>query len=192
MKTNYVKILNRMNKIIHRVNTRRQTDIRSGNKGLKVKWRRTWKMLRSNYFVMSALVLSAALASCDGHHDIIDTSMKVGHVLCTDGRVMPLEECDRQGKEPIAVVFHLGNDEKTEGKGYAVYLHDLQDEAFADSVGVAQGTSATCTRMTATPTPTGCMPTAAAARRRPMPYLRCGVTDRVPIFPRWRRCACCM
>ena len=142
MKTNYVKILNRMNKIIHRVNARRQTDIRSGNKGLRVKWRRTWKMLRSNYFVMSALVLSAALASCDGHHDIIDTSMKVGHVLCTDGRVMPFEECGHQGKVPIAVVFHLNNDEKMEGKGYAVYLRDLPYEAFADSVGVAQGTSA--------------------------------------------------
>lgn len=37
MKTNYVKILNRMNKIINRVNARRQTDIRSKNKGLKVK-----------------------------------------------------------------------------------------------------------------------------------------------------------
>lgn len=33
MKTNYVKILNRMNKIINRVNARRQTDIRSKTKG---------------------------------------------------------------------------------------------------------------------------------------------------------------
>ena len=55
MKTNYVKILNRMNKIINRVNARRQTDIRSKNKGLKVKWHRTWKMLKCNYFVSSPL-----------------------------------------------------------------------------------------------------------------------------------------
>ncbi len=142
MKTNYVKILNRMNKIINRVNARRQTDIRSKNKGLKVKWHRTWKMLKCNYFGLFALALTVALASCDGHHEFPDTSMKVGHVLCTDGRVMALEECDRQGKEPIAVVFHLHNDEKIEGNGYAVYLRDLPDEAFADSVGVAQGTSA--------------------------------------------------
>ncbi len=145
MKTNYVKILNRMNKIINRVNARRQTDSRSGSKGLKVKWRRTWKMLRRNCFCLCALVLPLALASCDGHHEFPDTSMKVGHVLCTDGRVMPFEECDRQGKEPIAVVFHLNIDEKTEGKGYAVYLRDLPEEAFADSIGVAQGTSSDIT-----------------------------------------------
>lgn len=142
MKTNYVKILNRMNKIINRVNARKQTELRSKSKGLKVKWNRAWKMLRCNYFCLFSLVLSVALASCDGHHEIIDTSMQVGHVLCTDGRVMPFEECERLDKEPIAVVFHLGYDEKTEGKGYAVYLRDLSNEAFADSVGVAQGTSA--------------------------------------------------
>ena len=36
MKTNYVKILNRMNKIINRANARRQTDSRSRSKGLRV------------------------------------------------------------------------------------------------------------------------------------------------------------
>ena len=143
MKTNYVKILNRMNKIINRVNARRQPDSRSRCKGLKVKWRRTWKMLKYNCFSLCGMVvLTMALASCDGHHEFPDTSMKVGHVLCTDGRVMALEECDRQNKVPIAVVFHLNNDEKTEGNGYAVYIRDLPDEALPDSVGVAQGTSA--------------------------------------------------
>lgn len=142
MKTNYVKILNRMNKIINRANTRRQTDSRSGSKGLKVKWRRTWKMLRSNCFGMCALALSVTLASCDGHHEFPDTSMRVGHVLCTDGRALSHEECERQGKEAIAVVFHINNNENIEGRGYAVYLHDLQPAAFADSIGIAQGTSA--------------------------------------------------
>ena len=142
MKTNNVKILNRMNKIINRANARRQTEPRSKSKGLKVKWSRAWKILRCNYFCMFSLVLSVALASCDGHHEFPDTSMQVGHVLCTDGRVIPFEDCERLDKEPIAVVFHLNNDEKMEGNGYAVYLRDLSDEAFADSIGVVQGTSA--------------------------------------------------
>ena len=187
MKTNYVKILNRMNKIINRVNARKQTELRSKSKGLKVKWNRAWKMLRCNYFCLFSLVLSVALASCDGHHEIIDTSMQVGHVLCTDGRVMPFEECERLDKEPIAVVFHLGYDEKTEGKGYAVYLRDLST-AWAWHREHPQ----TCTHMTAMPTPTKCMPVTAAVHLLPMPYLRCGVTDRVPIFPQWPRCVCCM
>ena len=142
MKTNYVKILNRMNKIINRANAHRQTDSRSKSKGLKVKWRRTWKMLRRNCFGLCALVLSVPLTSCDGHHEFPDTSVKVGHVLCTDGRIMAFEDCGRQCKEPIAVVFHLNTDENAEGNGYAVYLCDLPYEAFAGSMGVAQGTSA--------------------------------------------------
>lgn len=142
MKTNYVKILNRMNKIINRANARRLTDSRSKSKGLRVKWRRTWKMLRCNYFCLCALVSSVALVSCDGHHEFPDTSMRVGHVLCTDGKVLSYEECERQGKEAIAVVFHINNNENIEGRGYAVYLHDLQPAAFADSIGIAQGTSA--------------------------------------------------
>lgn len=41
-------------------------------------------------------------------------------------------------------MFHINvsSDENISGKGYAVYLHDLRPEAFADSLGVAQGTSA--------------------------------------------------
>lgn len=68
--------------------------------------------------------------------------MKVGHILCTDGKVMSYEDYSLSGKEAIAVVFHLNRDEAMAGNGYAVYLHDLAPEAFADSIGIAQGTSA--------------------------------------------------
>ena len=52
-----------------------------------------------------------------------------------------------RGKEAIAVVFHLNRDETVTGNGYAVYLHDLAPEAFADSIGIAQGTSADLTAL---------------------------------------------
>ena len=65
------------------------------------------------------------LVACDEHRDFPDTGMKVGHILCTDGKVMSYEDYSLSGKEAIAVVFHLN-----------------RDEAMADSIGIAQGTSA--------------------------------------------------
>ena len=88
------------------------------------------------------LMLVAVLVGCDGHHDPLDTSMKVGHILCTDGKTRSYEDYAASGKEAIAVVFHVNHDEEINGTGYAVYLHDLAPEAFADSLGIAQGTSA--------------------------------------------------
>ena len=91
------------------------------------------------------LMLVAVLVGCDGHHDPLDTSMKVGHILCTDGKTRSYEDYAASGKEAIAVVFHVNHDEEINGTGYAVYLHDLTPEAFADSLGIAQGTSADLT-----------------------------------------------
>lgn len=142
MKTNHIKILNRMNKIINRANHRREYDNRAKSKGLKIKWHRIWKMWRCHYFALLLATLGIALSACDAHRDFPDLTMKVGHVLCTDGKVVSAEECMQTGREPIAVVFHINPDEGTEGNGYAVYLQDLDDVAFADSTGVAQGTSA--------------------------------------------------
>ena len=47
------------------------------------------------------------LVACDEHRDFPDTGMKVGHILCTDGKVMSYEDYSLSGKEAIAVVFHL-------------------------------------------------------------------------------------
>ena len=117
---------------------------RSRYKGLKVKLHRAWKYFMRNYLGILTLSLLVVLTSCDAHRDFPDMSMKVGDVLCTDGQVMSLRECESLSKEAIAIVFHVNvsSDENISGKGYAVYLHDLRPEAFADSLGVAQGTSA--------------------------------------------------
>ena len=83
--------------------------------------------------------------SCDDHKDFPDTAMKVGHILCTDGKVLPFEQYEQSGKTAIAVVFHINQNEDIEGNGYAVYLDDIAPEAFADSISLAQGTSASLT-----------------------------------------------
>ena len=100
--------------------------------------------IRMAYVAIMAM-LGIALISCDGHHDPLDTSMKVGHILCTDGKTRSYEDYAASGKEAIAVVFHVNSNPEVAGTGYAVYLHDLAPEAFADSLGIAQGTSADLT-----------------------------------------------
>jgi hypothetical protein len=51
-----------------------------------------------------SLMLCITLSGCDKHEMIQDYSTKVGHILCTDGKVVPLEKCIDEGKTPIAVV----------------------------------------------------------------------------------------
>lgn len=41
------------------------------------------------------------LVACDEHRDFPDTGMKVGHILCTDGKVMSYEDYSLSGKEAI-------------------------------------------------------------------------------------------
>lgn len=93
--------------------------------------------------MMAATII--LFTSCDDHKDFPDTAMKVGHVLCTDGKVLPFEQYEQSGKTAIAVVFHINQNEDIEGNGYAVYLDDIAPEVFADSIGVAQGTSTSLT-----------------------------------------------
>lgn len=65
-----------------------------------------------------------------------------GHVLCVDGKTMPYNEYEQSGKQAIGIVFDTHQEGKSEGYGYAVYLWDIEPAAFADSLGVEQGTSA--------------------------------------------------
>ena len=105
-------------------------------------------MKKSRTYRIAGLLAAAVLfAACDAHRDFPDTTMKLGHILCTDGGVIPPENLEQSGRQPIAVVFHVNHDENTEGSGYAVYLWDLAPEAFADSTGISQGTSADITAL---------------------------------------------
>ena len=94
--------------------------------------------MRKILFICISAVL---LTACDSHQEFPDTAMKVGHILCTDGQVLPYVRYKESGKEAVGVVFYLNRDSETEGKGYAVYLYDTAAEAFADSIGVNQGLS---------------------------------------------------
>ena len=92
-----------------------------------------------------AVAAMTVLTACDDHRDFPDTTMKVTHILTTDGKVMPYDTYEQSGKKAIAVVFHINQREDVEGNGYAVYLRDIAPEAFADSLGVEQETSANLT-----------------------------------------------
>ena len=102
-------------------------------------------IIRKAYRIAVAVVMAIGLAACDAHIEVPDTAVRPGHILCTDGTALPYSEYKRSGKQAIAVVFDTGQHGETEGNGYAVYLWDIAPAAFADSLGVEQGTSADMT-----------------------------------------------
>ena len=88
----------------------------------------------------AVMVVVHGMTSCDDH-EAIDTNIYVGNVLCSDGHVASYEECQRQCKEPVAVVFYTSKEATDVGEGLAVGLRELPLVAFSDTLGVNQGTS---------------------------------------------------
>lgn len=100
------------------------------------------KYLISTCVGVGATVGLAVTSACTCHHfDEPPVTMKVGHVLCTDGEVMPICKFLESSKEAIGIVFYVNNDPDIDGKGYAVYIHDLDPCAFSENISVSQGTS---------------------------------------------------
>ena len=102
-------------------------------------------IIRKTCQVVPVLLITGALAACDAHIEESEETKYPVHVLCVDGTVIPYSEYEQSKEQAIAVVFHIGSDGETEGNGYAVYLWDMTPKAFADSLGVEQGTSADIT-----------------------------------------------
>ena len=139
-------------------------------------------------------VAALALTACDAHIETPDMTVRPGHVLCDDGTALSYAQYKTSGKQAVAVVFDTGQHGGTGGNGYAVYLWDIAPQAFADSLGVEQGTSADTeafdgnantfalydTQETRIPSP--------CTTRRKQPRLwrqrssTCGATDRVHTF----------
>ena len=63
------------------------------------------------FHTICAAFMAATIASCDAHQDFPDTSMKIGDILCTDGKVVRYEKMKAQEKTPIAVVFYVNQKE---------------------------------------------------------------------------------
>ena len=100
------------------------------------------KILHTFCTALAVVSMAVTLSSCDEHIEFPDTAMKTCDILCTDGEIVRYDDMVSKGKTPIGVVFHVNQDGKTEGTGYAVYLWDVPMAAFSDSLGVKQNTSA--------------------------------------------------
>lgn len=97
-------------------------------------------MIRKIQWIIVAAT-AVLCAACDAHIDVPDTAVRPGYVLCEDGTALSYAQYELSGKRAIAVVFDTWPRDGAEGNGYAVYLWEIAPAAFADSLGVAQGTS---------------------------------------------------
>ena len=127
------------------------------------------------------LALPLVITSCDDHEHL-DTGLHIGHVVCSDGQTLSVEECERLHKEPVAVVFSVSANGE-DGEGLAVGLRELSPVEFSDTLGVAQGTSADTEKKMAMPTLMPCTPTIRLAHRWQMLFSLSGVMARAPISP---------
>lgn len=98
------------------------------------------KILKRTKLLLIALLLVAGISSCECHHEEV-ASFRVGHVLCTDGSIMPFCKYIQTDKEAIGLVFYVNNNPEIPGRGYAVYLNTVPAEAFSSELGEEQGTS---------------------------------------------------
>ena len=88
------------------------------------------------------------LTSCHCEHGEVDgllSSLQVGNVVCSDGNILSVDRFMHSVFDPVAIVFHVNRSAETDNLGYAVYIHDMEPLAFADSLGIDQGTSASLT-----------------------------------------------
>lgn len=88
------------------------------------------------------------LTSCHCEHEEDDgllSSLQVGNVVCSDGNILFMDKFKQSDKEAVAIVFHVNRSPDADNLGYAVYIHDMEPLAFADSLGIDQGTSASLT-----------------------------------------------
>ena len=88
------------------------------------------------------------LTSCHCEHEEDDgllSSLQVGNVVCSDGNILSMDKFKQSDKKAVAIVFHVNRSPDADNLGYAVYIHDMEPLAFADSLGIDQGTSASLT-----------------------------------------------
>ena len=88
------------------------------------------------------------LTSCHCEHEEDDgllSSLQVGNVVCSDGNILSMDKFKQSDKEAVAIVFQVNRSAETDNLGYAVYIHDMEPLAFADNLGIDQGTSASLT-----------------------------------------------
>ena len=80
--------------------------------------------MKKIHFILIA-VIGLMCVACDKHIEMPDLTLKTGHVLCTDGSLLPYGEYSKSKRRAIAVVFHVNHNQDLQGDGYAVYLNDI-------------------------------------------------------------------
>lgn len=88
--------------------------------------------------ILALMATMVAACHCDHNPKPL---VAVGNLLCADGSFISADAIDQTNSKPVAVVFYVNTDENVAGQGYAIWLREIEEGAFADSLGIKQGTS---------------------------------------------------
>ncbi len=101
------------------------------------------KSIATKFWLAGSLfVLTGMCEACHCEHtEEPAVPFKLGHILCTDGSVMSLCDWAKSTKTPVGVVYAMNENPESDIIGYAVYINDVGSAAFAEELGIEQGTS---------------------------------------------------
>lgn len=82
------------------------------------------------------LISLITLASCHKHEPVIDNSLKVGNILCSDGSILNPSLVKSYAKNPIGVIFWRNDykDASITDQAYAVAIEDIGEDYLIDIV----------------------------------------------------------
>lgn len=90
--------------------------------------------MRTFLFFFSTILILCSVG-CTKHEAVIDTSLQVGHILCSDGSILHPEIYEPNSKTAIGIIFWVndGKTNLTSDKALAVSLVDLDAAILIDS-----------------------------------------------------------
>uniref|UniRef100_UPI00356273DE hypothetical protein n=1 Tax=Bacteroides fragilis TaxID=817 RepID=UPI00356273DE len=93
--------------------------------------------LHKSLIVATICLLTTA---CEQHEEVIDYSLKVGNICCSNGNIVPIEGYDPENMQGVGVIVHVG--EENTYKAIAVALEDIGYYSYSDTLIAFSGVSA--------------------------------------------------
>lgn len=91
---------------------------------------------KGNAIVLSLLSSILAIASCENHDSMYDSTKSVGNVVLSDGRIISPANFPLARKEPVGVIFHVKGD-----TAFVVALDDMGELPFSNDTMAISGVS---------------------------------------------------
>lgn len=104
-------------------------------------------MKRIFFYIAACITATCFMSSCDEHIKVIDRTLKVGNIYCTDGTTVPPEDYPEYGCRAVGVVVAVAGPEE-DWHSLVMALEDLPEEAvYTDTLMNVSNVSSSLTEL---------------------------------------------